>query len=72
MGSNPTGSTMKVSIEYEDVAEIIDWWRAANEAPGGISALKAIMGMGGAVQRLYEQVKVPYNHRPPLTTDTPE
>lgn len=48
-----------VVVPSEDVREVIDWWRGANEAPGGCSDRDAINGMRDAVRRLYDVVGEP-------------
>lgn len=40
-----------------DIETIIDWWRSANEAPGGCSFMEAIVGMRESVFRLYEALE---------------
>lgn len=50
MNAVPTPST--VEVPREAVEAIIDWWRGANEAPGGCSPKAAIDGMQPAVLEL--------------------
>lgn len=59
---------MKIEVDLEDIEIIVGYWRASNEAPGGISPRKAINGMRDAVWHLELarrfQVEGPFVHHP--------
>lgn len=42
----------EIKVPLEAVQTVIDWWRGANEAPGGCSTQEAIDGMSDAVWEL--------------------
>lgn len=48
------GETYLAVVARDDVEGVIDWWRGANEAPGGCSFQEAIAGMGEYVWRLHQ------------------
>lgn len=41
-----------VVVPADDIEEVVNWWRGATEAPGGCSAMEAIMGMQKVIMRL--------------------
>ena len=41
--------TDKIEISMDDAIEIVSWWRGANEAPGGCSAIEALQGMQNSI-----------------------
>lgn len=42
----------RVIVSEEDIVTIVSWWRGATEAPGGCSAMEAIIGMQDAVMAI--------------------
>lgn len=46
-----------VEVPRDAVQGVIDWWRAANESPGGVSSLHAIQGMRDHVYALHEALQ---------------
>lgn len=63
---NSINNHESITVSVEDVQTIINWWRCANEAPGGCTLLEAINGMGDAVWNLElarrEQFEAPFVH----------
>ena len=46
-----------VLVPRDAVQSVVDWWRHANESPGGCSPRVALDGMGDDVHRLHEALE---------------